>query len=52
MKIIANGMANNAVGKRPNETPSDWIYQVIKITTIVPKDIMSPVAKFANLNIP
>ena len=52
IKIIAKGIANNAVGKTPKLTPRDCRYHVIKIATIVPKDIMSPVAKFANLRIP
>ena len=43
--MIAKGIASNAVGKTPNETPKDWKYQVNKIVNIVPKDIMSPVAK-------
>ena len=52
MKIIANGIASSAVGKIPNEMPKDWKYHVNKIVHIVPKDIMSPVAKLANLKIP
>ena len=40
------------VGNTPKLIPSDWKYQVNKIATMVPKDIMSPVAKFANLKIP
>ena len=45
-------MANSAVGSTPREIPIDCKYQVIKIVTIVPNDIMSPVAKLANLKIP
>ena len=45
-------MASNAVGKTPRLIPKDWKYQVNKIATIVPNDIMSPVAKLANLKIP
>jgi hypothetical protein len=45
-------MASKAVGNTPKLIPSDWKYQVNNIATIVPKDIMSPVAKFANLKIP
>ena len=52
IKIIANGIANNAVGNTPRPIPTDWKYHVNKIVNIVPKDIMSPVAKLANLNIP
>jgi hypothetical protein len=52
VKTIAKGMASNAVGKTPKEIPSDWKYQVNNIVTIVPKAIMSPVAKLANLRIP
>ena len=50
--MIAKGIAINAVGKTPNEIPKDWKYHVNKIATIVPNDIMSPVAKLANLKIP
>ena len=50
--MIAKGIAINAVGKNPNEIPKDWKYNVNKIATIVQKDIMSPVAKLANLKIP
>ena len=52
MKKIPNGIASNAVGNTPREIPKDWKYQVNKIVIIVPNDIMSPVAKFANLRIP
>ena len=52
MKIIPKGIANKAVGKTPKETPKDWKYHVNKIVAMVPKDIMSPVAKFANRKIP
>ena len=49
---MAKGIASNAVGNTPKLIPSDWKYQVNNIANIVPKDIMSPVAKFANLKIP
>ena len=52
IKIIAKGIASNAVGNIPKLIPSDWKYHVNKIANIVPNDIMSPVAKFANLKIP
>ena len=50
--MIAIGIASKAVGRKPKFIPIDWKYQVNNIVTIVPNDIMSPVAKFANLKIP
>ena len=52
MNKIPNGSAINAVGRTPREIPKDWKYQVNKIVIMVPNDIMSPVAKLANLRIP
>ena len=51
-KIIistAKGIVKSAVGKTPNPKPKDWKYYVRITANIVPKDIMSPVAKLANL---
>ena len=52
INIIAKGIAKSAVGKTPRLIPKDCKYQVNRIVNIVPKDIMSPVAKFANRKIP
>jgi hypothetical protein len=52
IKIIAKGMAINAVGSTPKLIPKDWKYHVNRIANMVPNDIMSPVAKLANLQIP
>ena len=49
---MPKGSASSAVGSGPAVMPIDWNHQVNRITTAVPKAIVSPWAKFENRKTP